>query len=260
MKVGRQVTRGQALAFLLERGAARRTLGGQLLVGADAAGWLLAPPEARLVRPIYIAWQATRAYAASRGVEFLPAEIRERHPYTLHAFFALPRSTTDLLYAGQAHLSSYGHRSHDAPVEAHLSLRQRLPEQVWLALGGSRGFSVHSTTTQVDALDPDEAETEVRRLVASGDAEIWIGDHSERTVTLLVNADRAFVMFLLEDRDESLVAGEPAAEGDDTPERFSTDQGVEFPRQRTATHEQAINCVCSFLRDGSLDRGVRWLD
>ena len=56
------------------------------------------------------------------------------------------------------------------------------------------------------------------------------------------------------------MAGEPAAEGDDTPERFSTDQVNEFPRQRTATHEQAINCVRSFLRDGSLDRGVRWLD
>jgi hypothetical protein len=259
VEVGQQVTRGQALAFLLERGAARRTLGGQLLVGADAAGWLLAPPEARLVRPIYIGWQAARAYEQSRDVEFLPAEIRERHPYTLHAFFALPGSATDFLYAGKAHLASYGYRSHDAPAEAHLSLHRRLPEQVWLALGGSHGFSVHSATTQVDGLDRDEAENEVRRLIASGDAEIWIGDHSERTLTLLVNADRAFVMFLLEDRDESLVAGEPAAEGDDTPERFSTDQGDQFPRQRTATHEQAINCVRSFLRDGSLDRGVRWL-
>jgi hypothetical protein len=258
--VGQQVTRGQALAFLLELGAARRTLGGQLLVGADAAGWLLAPPEARLVRPILIGWQAARAHAEPRDVEFLPAEIRERHPYTLHAFFALPGSTTDFLYAGEAHLSSYGYRSHDAPAEANLSLLRRLPEEVWLALGGSRGFSVHSPTTQVDGLDPEEAENEVRRLVASGDAEIWIGDHTERTLTLLVNADRAFVMFLLEDRDESLVAGEPAAEGDDAPERFSTDQGDEFPRQRTATHEQAMNCVGSFLRDGSLDPGVRWLD
>ena len=195
MQVGQQVTRGQALAFLLERGAARRTLGSQQLVGADAAGWPLAPPEARLVRPIYIGWQAARAYAESRDVEFLPAEIRERHPYTLHAFVALPGSTTDFLYAGEAHLSSYGYRSHDAPAEAHISLRRRLSEEVWLALGGSGGFSVHSATTQVDGLDREEAETEVRRLVASGDAEIWIGDHSERTLTLLVNADRAFVMF-----------------------------------------------------------------
>jgi hypothetical protein len=258
--VGLQVTRGQALAFLLERGAARRALGGQLLVGADAAGWLLAPPEARLVRPISIGWQAARAYAESGDMEFLPAEIRERHPHPLHAFFALPGSTTDFLYAGQAHLSSYGYRSHDAPAEAHLSLRRRLPEEVWLALGGSRGFGVHSATTRVDGLDPEGAENEVRRLVASGDAEIWIGDHSERTLTLLVNADRAFVMFLLEDRDESLVAGEPAAEGDDTPERFGNDQVDEFARQQTTTHEQAMSCVRSFLRDGSLDPGVRWLD
>jgi hypothetical protein len=131
---------------------------------------------------------------------------------------------------------------------------------VWLALGGSRGFSVHSATTQVDGLDPVAAQNDVRRLVAPGDAEIWIGDHSERTLTLLVNPDRAFVMFVLEDRDQSLVAGDPAAEADDTPERFSNDQVDEVPRQRTTTHEQAINCVCSFLRDGSLDRGVRWLD
>ena len=130
---------------------------------------------------------------------------------------------------------------------------------MWLALGGSRGFSVHSATTRVDGLDPDEAETEVRRLLASRDAEIWIGDHTERTLTLLVNVDRAFVMLRLEDRDKSLVAGDPAAEGDDTPEPFSNDQGDEYPRQRTATHEQAINCVRSFLRDGSLDRGVRSL-
>jgi hypothetical protein len=259
VEVGQQVTRGQALAFLLGLGAARRTLGGQLLVGADVAGWLLAPPEARLVRPIFIGWRAARAYAESRDVEFLPAEIRERQPCKLHAFFALPGSTTDFLYAGEAYLSSYGYRSHDAPAEAYLSLFRRLPEEVWLALGGSRGFSVHSATTQLDGLDPEQAENEVRRLVASGDAQIWIGDHTERTLTLLVNADRAFVMILLEDRDESLVAGEPAAEGDDAPELFRTDQVDEFPRQRTATHEQAMNCVCSFLRDGSLDPGVRWL-
>jgi hypothetical protein len=258
VEVGQQVTRGQALAFLLELGAARRTLDGQLLVGADAAGWLLAPPEARLVRPISIGWQAERAYAQSRDMEFLPAEIRERQPCTLHAFFALPGSTTDFLYAGEAHLASYGYRSHDAPAEVHLSLLRRLPEEVWLALGGSRGFSVHGATTQVDGLDPEAAETEVRRLVASGDAKIWIGDHSERTLTVLVNADRAFVMLLLEDRDESVVAGESAAEGDDTPERFGNDQVDEFPRQRTATHEQAMSCVRSFLRDGSLDPGVRW--
>jgi hypothetical protein len=54
--------------------------------------------------------------------------------------------------------------------------------------------------------------------------------------------------------------GEPTAEADDTPELFGNDWVDEFPRQRTATHEHAMNCVRSFLRDGSLDPGVRWLD
>jgi hypothetical protein len=258
--VGQQVTRGQALAFLLELGAARRALGGQLLVGPDAAGWLLAPPEARLVRPIRVEWQAARAYAEPHDIEFLPAELREHRPYVLHAFFALPGSTTDFLYGGEAHLAGYGYSSYEAPPEALLSLRRRLPMEAWLALGGSSGFTVHSATSETDGLDPDQAEEEVRALVASGKASIWIGDHSERTLTLLVNAERAFVMFLLEDRDESLVAGDPAAEGDDTLELFSNDDVDEFPRQRTVTHEQAMSCVRSFLRDGSLDPGVRWLD
>jgi hypothetical protein len=256
---GQQVTRGQALAFLLELGAARRALGGQLLVGPDAAGWLLAPPEARLVRPIRIVWQAARAYAEPHDTEFLPSELRERRPYVVHAFFALPGSTTDFLYGGEAHLAAYGYQSYEAPAEVLLSLRRRLSKEAWLALGGSSGLSVHSAASEIDGLDPNQAEEQVRQLLASANAEIWIGDHSERTLTLRVNAERAFVMSLLEDRDESLVAGDPAAEGDETPELFN-DQVDEFPRRRTATHEQAMMIVHSFLRDGSLAPGVGWLD
>jgi hypothetical protein len=77
---------------------------------------------------------------------------------------------------GEALLSSYGYRSVDAPAGANLSLRARLPKEVWLALGGSSGYSVHSATTAIDGLEPDEAEERVRRLVAAGDADIWIGD------------------------------------------------------------------------------------
>ena len=68
MDIGQQVTHVRARAFLLELGAARPELGGQLLVGLHAAGWLLAPPEARLVRPNRIDWQAQRAYAERRDV------------------------------------------------------------------------------------------------------------------------------------------------------------------------------------------------
>jgi Immunity protein Imm1 len=260
--VGQQVRHVQARAFLLEVGAARPELGGQLLVGVHAAGWLLAPPEARLVRPNRIGWQAQRDYAECGDREFLPAELRARRPCPIHAFFALPGSTTDFLYVGEALLSSYGYRSGDAPAEAYLSLRPRVPEEVWLALGGSSGYSVHSATTAIDGLEPDQAEERVRRLIASGDADVWIGDYSERSLTVLVKPDRAFVMLLLEDGAESLMAGEPAAEGDDTPERFTLENGQvdEFERQNTVTHAQAMKCVRSFLRDGSLDPDVRWLE
>jgi hypothetical protein len=262
MDVGQQVTHVQARAFLLELGAARPELGGQLRVGSDVAGWLLAPPEARLVRPNWIRWEAQRAYAGRGDVEFLPAELRTRGTYAIHAFVALPGSTTDFLYVGEALLSSYGYRSADAPAEANLSLRARVPEEVWLALGGSSGYSVHSAATAIDGLEPEQAEAHVRRLVASGDADIWVADYSERSLTVLVNPERAYVMLLLEDRDESLMAGDPAAAGDETPERFTLDNGQvdELPRQSTVTHAQAMKCVRSFLRDGSLDPDVRWLE
>ena len=66
----------------------------------------------------------------------------------------------------RALLSSYGHRSGDAPAEAYLSLRPRVPEQVWLALGGSSGYSVNSATTAIDGLEPCQAEERVRRFIA----------------------------------------------------------------------------------------------
>lgn len=261
MDVGQQVSHVQARAFLLELGAARPELGGQLLVGLHAAGWLLAPPEARLVRPDRIGWQAQRAYAERGDREILPAELRARRPCPIHAFFAIPGSTTEFLYLG-ALLSSYGHRSGDAPAEASLSLRPRVPEEVWLALGGSSGYSVHSATTAIDGLEPAQAEERVRRLIASGDADIWIGDYSERSLTVLVKPDRALVVLLLEDGAWSLTASDPAAEGDDTPERFTLENGQvdEFERQSTVTHAQAMKCVRSFLRDGILDPDVRWLE
>ena len=127
----------------------------------------------------------------------------------------------------------------------------------WAAAAGSASTAPRPKPT---GSVPGQAEEQVRRLVASGDADIWIGDHSERTLTLLVNADRAFVMFLLEDRDESVTAGDPAAEGDHRPEHFTLSNGEvdEFERQTTTTHAQALKCVRTFLRDRSLDPHVRW--
>ena len=64
MEVGGRVTVDEARAFLRDLGATKRALGGQVRLGADAAGWLLAPPEARLARPDRVEWVAAGRYVA----------------------------------------------------------------------------------------------------------------------------------------------------------------------------------------------------
>jgi Immunity protein Imm1 len=96
------------------------------------------------------------------------------------------------------------------------------------------------------------------RRVAAG-LDLSIDSYEEPTLTVLANERRAFVMLLRYYGDAGMHAGDPGAEGDEEPERFTLANGQvdEFPREWTVTHAQAMASVRAFLETRTLGSGVR---
>jgi hypothetical protein len=208
-------------------------LGGTLSLGPEGSTWRIAPPEGRLVRPDTVEWVAGRAYP-----DFNPDEFPAPHRVLL--------ATADgFVDAGEAHLSRYGYSGFGSHGELALTLRERVPYDVWLAAGGYAGFSA--------------TEDDVRALLRAGDGQLAIASYDEPTLTLLVNPARVLAMVLEHDDDEGALACDPAAAGDETPEAFTLDNGQvdEFPRERTVSHEQALVVVRAFLA-GERSDAVSW--
>ncbi len=260
MQRGAIVSETEARAFLEQRGASRPALGGQLLVGGAAAGWLMGPPESRLARPDRIEWEARGEYREGGAeFEFMPPELTEAAQPPIHAFLALPDAEGSYCYLGEAQLGSWGCRSNASLGEASLSLARRMTEAHWLRLGGHAGFSVDAGGRERVGLTAEEVDAEVLRRADAGETEIWINGYSEPSLLVLLNDERAFVMLLRHDGDEGFLAGDPATAGDQAPESFRLGNGQvdEFERSRTVTHEQALSCVRAFVADGTLGTDVR---
>lgn len=257
MEVGQRVGEDDARAFLRSLSQLRPALGGQLLVGDLAAGWLLSPPEAWLERPDRIEWRADRRYReGSRDFPFMPLELRRPHA-AVHVFMRMP-DAKDFAYAGEARVTGYGYTFRKLHGEVTLRLHTKLDWETWLLLGGRPGFSIAGVG---DGLDLGQAAQAVADRLATGEDTLCITDYSDACLTILINGQRAFVMVQRDEDDPGLVAGDPAAVDDTAPEKFTLDNGQvdEFDRRQTVTHEQAMSCVRSFLRDHTLGGEVRWL-
>jgi Immunity protein Imm1 len=243
---------------------AREACGGQLVIGRDRLAWLATPPEGSFPAPSQFRWIAARRYReASDEFGFLPAEVRDRAAPTeqgIEMFFG-PEGSNKFIYVGEGSLVTYGF-SHSASLgEAEVDLHHKLPEEIWLRLGGYEGWSLSIDEKERLGLSADDVLRLVTAAVAKGAGEVWLTRYEEDSLTLLIEPRRAFVMYLAFPGDSGVTAHDPRMTGSPEKASFTLSNGQvdEFGYEETLPKDDVIAVVDHFLRTGELPRSVAWV-
>lgn len=248
-------TRAQILASLPHR--RREAWDGQLVIARDSIHWLAAPPEATLPTATTFEWVAAKPYPESRGdFPFLPRELQ--HGGVLRLHFA--ESVGVFVDLGPARVFRYGVSRSEPYGELAAELEQKLPKDVWLRLGGYDGWSVAYDDGERAGLAPDDAVAAVAEAIAHGARQIDVTRYENDVLSLLVERDRAFVMYLESPGDDGAYACAPDAAGDRTPVAFTLTNGQvdEFPREYTVPHAAGLAAVEHLVRHDALTPTLTW--
>jgi hypothetical protein len=242
---------------------AREACGGQLIIGRDQATWLAAPPEGSFPTPSRFGWSATRRYReADDEFWFLPVEVRKRGVSTeegIEMFFA-PEGKSEFLYLGPGRLTSYGFSNRTSFGEAQVHLERKLPEQIWLRLGGYEGWSLTIDGQEQRGLSDTEVATLVEAAIAKGAGELWLTRYEDDSLGLLIEPARVFFTYLAFDGDSGVIARDPEAQGSPETASFilSNGQVDDIPYEETLPKDGARFVVQHFVDTGELAPWVTW--
>ena len=143
-----------------------------------------------------------------RGFDaFVPAPLRSEPYAELHLVGAA--ADGGLSYLGPAHLAAYGRSGYESRDEASFHLPDRLPRELWLRLGGFAGLRVEATDVHEDVEAAAVRTAVADMLAASATGEVWVRRWTGEALTVLCEAERAFLMGLSERGDVGSVACDP---------------------------------------------------
>jgi hypothetical protein len=187
--------------------------------------------------------------------------IRRRH----HHVFVRPRGNPDVIYAGEAHLGffgvgAYGVEESSRNREAHFSLEEKLPREIWLECGGFNGWYVEVNHKEhiVEREDSNLFNGLLAQLTNRGFSHLSMTRYEEDSLTIHTNPTRAWLMYLREPADGGLYANDPVL-GDDE-EYFECVCGIslEFPRCQTVSHDEAASIARHYFSTGNLPADANW--
>jgi len=232
--------------------------------------------QSHLSSPAHVVWRPSRFdYAPAEETPWLPDKVgdvwdrSQREVKRLrehHMFLRLPIDE-QFLYAGTAHLGSYGSMAttSGSGVAAHFSLTEKLPRPMWLRFGGYPGWLVEVNHRRRRVGNTDRSV--FKRLL--GETKSQVFSHLSMTryegdsLTIHFNAHRAWLMYQRYPADWGVYtrdhhyAGDPNAE-----EIFLCDCGIdlEFPASKTVPRDVAIRAALEFFDQGQQPRSVEWMD
>jgi hypothetical protein len=206
--------------------------------------------------------------------EWLPEKVREvfdrsgqqvRRIRNHHIFLRTP-ADSDFVYAGEAHLGSYG----GAPITngvaglaADFSLNHRLPREVWLHMGGYPGWLVEVNDDETHRIAEGDIP-EFRRLVNklfSQEFSHMCMTRYEDSLTVHTNARRGWLMYLRSSGNICLSARDRNYDGPpESEEMFQCVCGIglEFPTKQTLPPELAGRAAVELFETGQLPGCVDW--
>ena len=218
-----------------------------------------------LASPSAVVWKPGRLnYEPDDQFPWLPRRVRgEENPSKRKAHHMLLRLPSDerFLYAGEAHLGSYG----DAPggPAATFFLGSKLPRNEWLALGGYAGWLIEANhrkhyLNEGDVQGFDSALSEVRIGEFS---HLLMTRYEEDSLTVHTNASRGWLMYLRTPDDGGLYADSEVADSS-ARELFRCGCGVslDFETRNTVARDVALAAAREFFVSGQLPQSVRWME
>jgi hypothetical protein len=244
---------------------ARDACGGQLIIGRDRLAWLAGRPEGSFPTPSLFRWTARRRYReANDDFGFLPIEVRDRAVPTkqgIEMFFA-PEESSTFVYVGDGSLVTYGYSKRASLGEADVDLHHKLPEEIWLRLGGYEGWSLSVDEEERRGLSADEVLGLVTAAVKKGAGEVWLTRYEEDSLALLLGPSRAFVMYLACDGDSGVTAHDPRKRGSPEQASFTLSNGQvdEFDYEETLPKNDVVAIVEHFLNTRELAPWVAWVE
>ena len=199
-----------------------------------------------------VTWRPQRFdYAPSDEYPWLPVDVREVFCRTgskivrlrRHHIFLRAHVGQDYLFAGEAHLGSYG------CLTTEFTLSSRLPRDFWLECGGYAGWQVdlNHTDHQLEAGNLQQLSALLDRLADQEYSHFSMTRYEEDSLAIHTNAQRAWVMYLRDPADCGLYLDDPTQ--GDSEEHFKCTCGIslDVPASQTTSHEQAAEIAKHFF-------------
>ena len=218
--------------------------------------------ESFLPSPSALEWKRTDHHTAIPGpvTDVYGQKGRTRAKLKAHhIFLRLPADRT-FVYAGEAHLGSYG--GHPGRHCANFSLNQKLPREVWLRFGGYPGWLIdlNHETHRVGSRDLPAFRALTSELPRREFSHLTLTRYEEDSLTIHTNAQRGWLIYLREPADSGLYGCNPEELANSHEEHFRCTCGIDlsFPAWQTFPRNVAIAAVEEFFLTGTLPPSLTW--
>jgi len=220
--------------------------------------------------PSSFVWKPKRLdYDPADKIAWLPAKARDvlgpdRVKIKEHHIYLRAAGDERFLYAGTAHLGSYGNNGKRGQEEAGFSLNVKLPREAWLHLGGFPGWRVelnHKGDQFLDRGDVEGFQRLVEELPRKKFGHLYLTRYEEDSLTLHTNAGRGWLTYQRNLADSGSSVRDLTYDGDPVAQEFfvcACGIDLEFPAKQTLPRELAMQAVVAFFRTGELPRSTQW--
>lgn len=225
--------------------------------------------EPHLCSPSHVQWKPRRLdYDPSDEWPWLPEKAREvwgpdRKRIKEHYMFLRLPGDKRFLYAGRAHLGSYGDGGGDSGPEANFSLYKKLPRDDWLRLGGYPGWlvEVNHQAQPVSYGDLPAFRELLEQVPRQKFSHLSMTRYEEDSLTLHTNKNRGWLMYLRDPADGGVYTRDPSYIGDPSAEeefRCACGISLEFPAIQTIPKDLSLRAATEFFTTGKLPTCVHW--
>lgn len=219
--------------------------------------------EPHVPMPSVVIWKPRRTdYVADEHWPWLPQPVREaQHQHKAHHLFIRAAANEGFLYAGAAHLGSYG--VHGNSKDARFHLATKLPRDAWRHLGGFPGWlvEINHSVHRLDAADAVTFAALLDTMPHHRFSHLSITRYEQDSLHIYTNSRCAWLMYLRSPEDTGIYVRNPAYRGDPTTEEeFCCSCGIDlsFPAYQTVSHEDALQAARLFFIDKHLPDTVHW--
>jgi len=217
------------------------------LSGASRVVW---KPDVPAQVPLDLRW-----YMHDRMTGFLGMDRQRVKEH--HVFLGLPDEKS-FLYAGKAHMGSW------SAAEAHFTLKEKLPRDEWLRLGGFPGWliDINHRSERVDNGDVAAFRRLSREMEGEEFSHFSMTRFEEDVLTVHTNARRGWLMYQLDPADACYSGCDPAFDGgQQAEERFRCVCGIQMDcaAKGTVPRATAMSIAEEFFTTGELSRSLLWL-